>query len=194
MTNTPAPFVQGPRIWTMRKDKNRSTLEEFSKKSPVMSLIDFQDLGDEQRAIVQFETPTLVKLPGKDVELVGPVVVGLRYHQSFQSQAPIPWEIVTILYPMAVYHPNVNFNGGLCLGKAPANLPMDLILHMTWAAIVMNTRLVTTTDWRVFNPDAAAYVRSHKDQFPLCQRGLLEPLPTKPDSHSKPSRTEEPTP
>jgi hypothetical protein len=89
---------------------------------------------------------------------------------------------------MAVYHPNVNANGGLCLGKPPANVPMDLILHMTWAALVLNTRLVTTTDWRVFNPAAAAYVRSHKDKFPLTDRGLLEPLPTKP------SRIEEPRP
>lgn len=191
MPDTPTQPVATPRIWTMRKQKNQATLEEFSKTSPVMTLIDFQDLGDEQRAIVQFDTQTLVKLPGKDVELIGPVVTGIRYHQSFQSQAPIPWEIVTLLYPMAVYHPNVNFNGGLCLGKPPANVPMDLILHMTWAALVLNTRLVTTTDWRVFNPAAAAYVRSHKDRFPLTERGLLEPLPPKPIA-SNPDPNEEP--
>jgi hypothetical protein len=124
--------------------------------------------------------------------LIGPVVTGIRYHQSFQSQAPIPWEIVTIIYPMAVYHPNVNFNGGLCLGKPPANVPMDLILHMTWAALVLNTRLVTTTDWRVFNPAAAAYVRSRKDTFPLTERGLLEPVPAKPEIAPKPVPHEEP--
>ena len=194
MSNTPATPVQSPRIWTMRKQKNLETLEQFSKTSPVMKLLDFEDLGDEQRAILQFETQTLVKLPGKDVELMGPVMVGLRYHQSFQSQAPIPWEIVTILYPMAVYHPNVNFNGGLCLGHPPANVPLELILHMTWAALVLNTRLVTTTDWRVFNPAAAAYVRSQKDKFPLTDRGLLEPLPPKQSSSPKSSHVEEPTP
>lgn len=186
------PTVQSPRIWIMRKQKNLATLEEFSKTSPVLTLLDFQDLGDEQRAMLQFDTKTLVKLPGKDVELIGPVVVGLRYHQSFQSQAPIPWEIVTILYPMGVYHPNVNFNGGLCLGHPPANVPMDLILHMTWAALVFNTRLVTTTDWRVFNQAAAAYVRSQKDKFPLTARGLLEPLPTKPAPAPNPTPIEEP--
>jgi hypothetical protein len=189
ITNPPVP---SPRIWTMRKDKNRQTLEEFANKSPVMRLIDFEDLGDEQRAIVQFDTPTLVKLPGKDVERIGPVVTGIRYHQSFQSQAPIPWEIVTLLFPMAAYHPNINFNGGLCLGHPPANVPMDLILHMTWAALVFNTRLVTTTNWRVFNQAAAAYVRSRKDDFPLTDRGLLEPLPPKSPAAPKPTPVEEP--
>ncbi len=194
MSNTPAASVESPRIWTMKKQKNKETLEQFSRTSPVMKWLDFEDLGDEQRVILQFETQTLVKLPGKDVELQGPVMVGLRYHQSFQSQAPIPWEIVTILYPMGVYHPNVNFNGGLCLGHPPANVPLELILHMTWAALVLNTRLVTTTDWRVFNPAAAAYVRSQKDKFPLTHRGLLEPLPPKQFVPAKASLVEEPTP
>jgi hypothetical protein len=149
-----------------------------------MVLLDMQDIGEEIRAILQFDTQTLVKRPGKEVRLIGPVVAGLRYHQSFQSQAPIPWEIVTILDPMPVYHPNVNPNGGLCLGKPPANVPMDLILHLTWAALVLNTRLVTTTDWRVFNPAAAAYVRAHADRFPLTERGLLEPRPEQPAAQS----------
>jgi hypothetical protein len=179
MSLTPPASSPHFRIWEMRKQKVTQTLEKFSHESPVMTLLDLQDIGEEIRAILQFDTQTLVKLPGKDVELVGPVVTGLRYHHSFQSQAPIPWEVVTILFPMPVYHPNVNDNGGLCLGKPPANVPMDLILHMTWAALVLNTRLVTTTDWRVFNPEAAAYVRGHADRFPLTERGLLEPLPEK---------------
>jgi len=162
------------RIWNLRKDKIQRTLKTFAEDSPVMTLLEMHDIGDEIRAIVQFDTKTLVKPPGRDVERAGPVVTGIRYHQDFQSQAPTPWELVTVLFPMPVYHPNVNPNGGLCLGKPPANVPMDLILHTTWAGLVLNTRLVTTTDWRVFNPDAAAYVRSHSDQFPLTERGLLE--------------------
>lgn len=162
------------RAWELRKEKIRETFKQFDEKSPVMHVLEIRDAGDEIGAFVQFDTKTLVKLPGGEVESVGPVLTGIRYHQSFQSKAPVPWEIVTVVFPMPVYHPNVNVGGGLCLGKPQANVPMDLILHTTWAAIVLNTRLVTTTNWRVFNPDAAAYVRSHTDQFPLTQRGLLE--------------------
>lgn len=169
------------RIWEMRKESIFKTLETFSQKSMVMNLLDAQDLGEEVRAIVEFDAKTLIKWPGKEVEMLGPVVTGIRYHQAFQSQAPIPWEIVTILFPMAVYHPNVNANGGLCLGHPLANVPMDLILHMTWAGLVLNTRIVNTIDWQVFNPAAAAYVRSHSNEFPLTDRGLLEPLPVKAD-------------
>lgn len=168
------------RIWAIRKAKLIEALERFSSASPVMTLWDIEDVGEELRAVVQFDTDTLTKPAGQEVVLAGPVVTGIRYHQSFLSQPPIPWEIVTILMPMAIYHPNVNPNGGLCLGHPLAGVPMDLILHMTWAGLVMNTRLVTTTDWRVFNPAAAAYVRSHSHKFPLTERGLLEPLPAKP--------------
>ncbi len=165
------------KAWSLRKEKILQVLGDFSQKSPAMSLLSFEDTGDEVRGIVQFETETLVKLPGQDVQLAGPVVAGIRYHHLFQSQAPVPWELVTILFPMAVYHPNVNAGGGLCLGHPAANVPMDLILHMTWAALVLNTRLVTTTDWNVFNREAAAFVRQHKGRFPLTERGLLEAVP-----------------
>ncbi len=196
MNETNPPHSPHSRIWEMRKEKLIETFETFSDISPVMWLMELQDLGDELRAIVEFHTKTLVKQPGKPPEFVGPVLTGIRYHQSFQSQAPVPWEIVTVLYPMPAFHPNINRNGGLCLGKPPANVPMDLILHLTWAALVLNTRLVTTTDWQVFNPEAAAYVRAHSDQFPLTERGLLEPLPDKPKPDDKPesSPSDSPSP
>ncbi len=172
------------RVWQLRKEKIQEILKDFSQRSPVMSLLSLEDAGDEIRGVVQFETETLVKFPGREAALAGPVVAGIRYHALFQSQAPIPWEIVTLLFPMAIYHPNVSASCGLCLGHPTANVPMDLILHMTWAAIVLNTRLVTTTDWNVFNPQAAAYVRAHKDRFPLTDRGLLEPLPSRAPKES----------
>ena len=177
MLPTESQFVQASppsRAWKLRKAKLLEDFKNFDQKSPVMHVLDLRDTGAAIEAFTQFDTKTLVKTQDGDVKLVGPVLTGIRYCESFLSKAPVPWEIVTVVFPMPVYHPNVNVGGGLCLGKPPANVPLDLILHMTWAALVMNTRLVTTTDWQVFNPEAAAYVRSHRDQFPLTERGLLE--------------------
>lgn len=162
------------RVWNMRLDQIQRKLEQFNDGSRFMTVLGVETQDDEVRTVIQFDTPTLIKPPGKEVKFVGPVLVGLRYHKNFLSQAPIPWEIVSILQPPFIYHPNVNAAGGLCLGKPSANVPIDLILHTTWAALVLNTRLVTTVDWNVFNPAAAAYVRDHKDKFPLVPYGLLE--------------------
>ena len=173
------PITQPDRKWETRKNKLQLVLDNFSKKSPVFQVLWVEDRGDELRALVLFDTPTLVKQPGKDVELAGPVLAGIRYHQRFQSVAPAPWEIVTILKPAFVFHPNVNEVGSLCLGHPTANISLEQILHTTWAGLTLNTRLVTTEDWNVFNRAAAAYVRAQRDRFPLTPRGLLEQVEPK---------------
>jgi len=162
------------RRWHMKKAKLRAVLQNFAARSPMMRLIAYNDLGEEIRAIVLFDTKTLVREPGGAVHLDGPVLAGIRYHQSFMSVAPIPWEIVTILSPPGVFHPNTHSGGGLCLGHPLPNISMEEILHTTWAAIVMNTKRLNVVDWQGFNPAAAAYVKAHLDQFPLTRRGLLE--------------------
>ena len=49
---------------------------------------------------------------------------------------------------------------------------------MTWAALVFNMQVVDTVDWHGMNPAAAAFVRSHREMFPLTDRGLFEAPPT----------------
>lgn len=167
---------QSSRAWDLRKVKLRRTLDDFAARSPNLKLHWSDDQGEELRAVVEFGTQTLVRFPGDDVRLAGPVVCGIRYHKDFLSLPPIPWEIVTILEPRFVYHPNVNPGGGICLGHPMPNITMEEILHTTWAGLVLNTRLVNTIDWQVFNRHAAAFIRSAAPgKFPLTHRGLMEP-------------------
>lgn len=162
--------------WSLRKKKITQVFEEFSATSPVFETLALEDRGDEIRAVAKFHTPTLVKRPGEEVTLEGPCVCGIRYHRKFQSEAPIPWEIVVIFEPMHIFHPNANPIQCLCLGHPMANVNMVTVLHQVWAALTFNMRLVTTEDWNVFNRRAAAYVRSRPQDFPLTMRGLLEPV------------------
>lgn len=164
------------RMWELKKNALRKELERFDHKSPVLTVLGIHDYGDEVRTVVRFDTETLVK-QGPKVERVGPVEAGIRYHERFLSEAPIPWEIVTILTPTFVHHPNVNIAGALCLGHPQAALPMGEILHRTWAAITFNLKLVNTVEWEGFNPRAAAFVRANPQLFPLTDRGLFEAKP-----------------
>jgi hypothetical protein len=164
------------KMWHIKKRSFIRVLDDFAQRSPVMEVRGVMDGGDELRAIVRFDTVTLVKNPRGDVSSKGPVTVGIRYHERFMAEPPHPAQIVTVFAPLMCFHPNIAFSGAICLGHPPANVSMAEILHMTWAALVFNMRVVNTVDWQGFNPEAAAYVRAHSSRFPLTQRGLLEPL------------------
>lgn len=170
--------TQHSRAWALKKERHLRTVEEFVRVSPNLQLHFQEDTGDELRFILQFETATLVRPPGLEPRLVGPVLVGIRYHVDWLSRPPSPTEIVTILMPVGVFHPNVGPAGNLCLGHPGAGLSMEQILHSVWAALVFNMRIVNTIDWQAFNREAAAYIRNvPAGTFPLTRRGLLEPRP-----------------
>jgi hypothetical protein len=165
------------RVWQLRKASLRREVESYVSKGPSLEQISVADFGSEIRWLLRFRTETLIRLPGETVQRAGPVVAGVRYHERFLAEAPIPWEIVSLLHPVGVFHPNVNAAGALCLGHPPAGgVPLGLVLHMTWAALVFNLRVVDTVDWHGLNPEAAAYVRANREMFPLTERGLFEPL------------------
>jgi hypothetical protein len=169
------------KIWTMKKQHLLRELDEVQKRSPVLRVMGTHDFGDELRVVALFETPTLTRAPDGVVRTEGPVTVGIRYHQRFLSEAPIPWELVTILMPRFPFHPNINLAGAMCLGHPPAGVSMKEILHMTWAGLVFNMRLMDAVDWHGLNPDAAVYVRANAERFPLTHRGLYEAPEPKPE-------------
>jgi len=163
------------RIWELRRQKSKDVIEQFACASGVMHVIGIRDGPDEVRAMLAFDIETLVKRPGKSVTRRGPVITGMRYHRQFLAVAPNPSEIVQVIRPTSVFHPNVWPNGALCLGHPRTGISMDEVLHLTWAALTLNTRRVNTVAWDAANEEAADYVRARKDLFPLTRIGLLEP-------------------
>lgn len=162
------------RIWNLKRQSLLAELRELENRSAVLHVLEAQALAAEVRMLLLFDTPTLVRPPDGVVRCQGPVVAGCRYHQRFLSEVPLPWEIVTIVSPRFVFHPNINPAGALCLGHPPPAVRLPEIMHMTWAALVFNLRLVDTVEWHGLNPQAAAFVRANQHRFPLDARGLFE--------------------
>lgn len=163
------------RIFDIKKRTNEELLRDVAARSPVMILIGTQDRGDEWRALIAFNTKTLVSDGDGSVRREGPVVAGIRYHERFLSEAPHPMEIATVCQPNNVWHPNISPAGGCCLGHPSAGVSLDLVVHQLWAAFAFNMKIINTRSGEIVNPEAAVYVRANAHMFPLTKRGLFEP-------------------
>ena len=162
------------RIWEEKKKSLEARLQDFAKRSDAVMPMVTYDQGDEWRAVVLLDAQTLVQRADGTVATAGPVVLGIRYHERFLSEAPHPLEIVTILQPR-VFHPNANAAGAMCLGHPHAGLTLDAILHQVWAGLAFNMKSVNTLPGEILNREAANFVRANACRFPLNRRGLFEP-------------------
>ena len=170
-------------IWQRKKKSLEQIARDVDGRSPVFDLMASEDFGEEWRMVGIFKTHTLVKWQG-NIERVGPVHVGIRYHLRHLSQAPDPFELVSLLFPLGVFHPNVAPSGAMCLGHPEAGISLDLILSQVWAGLNFNMKYVNTKFGDVANPHAAQYVRENLAQFPLSRLGLFE-TPVPPTSGNK---------
>jgi hypothetical protein len=161
------------RIWDEKKRSNELIARDLSARSPVMQCLGCMDYGEECRTIVAFNTKTLVGNTSS-IRREGPVVLGIRLHERFLSEAPHPMEIVTMLAPQAPYHPNCSSSGALCLGHPAAGISLELILHQVWAGLTFNMKFVNTRAGQIVNGEAAAYVRANAHRLPITKRGLFE--------------------
>ena len=166
------------RIWSNRKRSLDAAAGEFNRRSPAVELLDREDTGDEWRSIWLFLIATLARKPNGVVTRTAPVTVGVRYREAFLGEAPHPFEVVTILQPRGLFHPNVAPTGALCLGHPEPGLSLEFILHQTWAALTFNMRKINTRRGDVVNPEAAQFVRANAERFPLTEKGIFE----EPDS------------
>jgi hypothetical protein len=160
-------------MWDERKRANKCIATDYAARSPVMRLLGTMDFDSEWRAIVALNTKTLVS-DGDAIRREGPVVLGIRYLERHLGEAPHPMELVTVLAPQGVFHPNIADSNAVCLGHPAAGIPLDAIFHQVWAAFTFNMRAVNTRPGEIVNPAAAVYVRANAHQFPITLRGLFE--------------------
>jgi hypothetical protein len=164
-------------------DSLRSEASDIAERSESAKLMDISAGGEEWRSVWLFHTSTLVQRPDGSIRKDGPVMFGIRYHMSFLSEAPDPLSLVTLFMPSRVFNPNVAIGTGvLCLGHPQAGVSLEWIMHLSWAAITLNMRHVTTRWGEILNADAARFVRANAERLPLTAKGIFE----EPDPPSLP--------
>jgi hypothetical protein len=152
-------------------DKELATLAQ----SPALRVLGQGSTEDEWRVIMGFSARTLVLEASGDVTLAGPVVCGIRYHARFLSEAPHPSEVSTVLEPCPVYHPHCHpVTGAWCLGHLQAGVSLEFIVHLIWAGINLNMKVIDARPGNVLNRDAAHWVAVNAHRLPVSAKGFWE--------------------
>jgi hypothetical protein len=161
------------RMFEVKQQSLERDLERYGRGS-AMAVLGAVSTAEEWRALVEFRTKTLVKGLDDSVTTAGPVVCGIRYLERFLWQAPHPMEIVTVLQPPRIFHPNCSASGAMCLGHPGPGLSLETILNQIWAGLNLNMKVVDTRPGNIANGEAAAWVVANTHLFPLSRKGLLE--------------------
>lgn len=161
------------KIWRLKKTANERIVRSYAERSPVMTCGWTADGGVEWRTVVVFDTKSLVLDTEGEVQREGPVVLGIRYHERFLTEAPNPFEIATILRPQGIFHPNAD-GSAICLGHPDAGFSLETVLNQLWAGLMFNMKMVNTKPGDIVNRQAAEYVRSNVQLFPITKKGLFE--------------------
>src|SRR6476620_8849824 len=106
LPSAPVISSQPSRAWMLKAEHVVSELQRLSQ-GPNLQILEVQRWPAEVRGVVLLKTQTLVRLPGQAPTLWGPVMVGFRYHERWLREAPVPWEVMTILEPVHAFHPSI---------------------------------------------------------------------------------------
>ena len=162
------------KMWAVKAQSLTEAAHDFDRRSPALELLEHESHGDEWRSMWLMKAVTLRQRQDGTIHVAGPLLLGIRYHKLFLAEAPHPMEIVTVLHPARVFHPNCSPSGAICLGHPLPGLSLETILHQTWAGLTFNMGKVNTVDGEILNVAAAHFVRANAERFPLTHKGIFE--------------------
>jgi hypothetical protein len=141
-----------------------------------MALVDSSDLvrlmpcdGPPPRHyLVELRCKGLVQLGTGEVAERDRFVIGVSFPSDYLRRAH-PAEVLTLLEPQTVFHPNIR-GSGICVGRlTPGTRLVDLIYQCFEILAYVK---VTMREDDALNREACAWARSHVDRFPIDRRPL----------------------
>jgi hypothetical protein len=160
-------------IWEQRVLNCERGARRLDRASPNFMLLATNRHADEWRMVFAMLVQVMVLGP-HGVQRIGPCQLGFRYHRRHLACAPEPTELVTVLSPHNIFHPNIASSGTMCLGHTRPGFSLEAIAHQVWGGLNMNGAFVNTAHGQVLNWQAAEYVRQNLHLFPISRRGLYE--------------------
>lgn len=133
-------------------------------------LIEVVPVGERpyQRFLVRFMCKTLLKTRDGMCEY-DRVDVGIHFPLDYWQRADPP-EVITLLGPANVFHPNVNFPF-ICPGALSTGTPLVDLIYQIYE--ILTFQKVTMREDDALNRDACVWARKNIERFPVDTRPLV---------------------
>jgi ubiquitin-protein ligase len=95
--------------------------------------------------------------------------VGIRFPDDYVRRAN-PYEVLTWLHPLTVWHPNIHPRGGICIGPLAPGTPLVDLIYRVYE--VIGYVKLTPREDDALNRAACQWARSNMHLFPIDSRPL----------------------
>jgi hypothetical protein len=178
----------GNRGWRLWKETHVKEIVEVCKRAERMSMLDISLGGDLDLAYEIRQPVPLLPRPDGQLVIGKKVIYHLHFEEDWSFEPPAPWEILGVIQPKGIWHPNVSptLDGRICLGTfgekgkaAEGSLsrmsPKEILMAGFFAVQLDNLVLDERDPNGILNPIACSYFRDHDEYLPLTRAGLFEP-------------------
>lgn len=121
-----------------------------------------------QHYLVEFRCKGLVSRGDGEVVEHEHFVIGISVPSDYLRRA-YPAEVLTVLSPLNVFHPNVR-GPAICVGRLKPGTPLVDLIYQCFE--ILTYAKVTMREDDALNRAACAWARGHVDRFPIDRRSL----------------------
>lgn len=146
--------------------------EEGMELARSSDLIELYPMGGDppNRYIAEFRCKGLVRAVGGDAVEADHFEVGIWFPSDYLRRAE-PFQVLTWLGPMDVFHPNISDKAPfICVGRLAPNTRLIDIVYQCFDIITYNK--VTMREDDALNREACAWARKNQHRFPIDRRPL----------------------
>ena len=151
------------RIFASWLERQRRDALELSAASDHLTIDPEPGMRPASRFIAQFSAPTMVRT-NDEVRRIEAFTVLIQFPPSFLRSAHDAGQIVNVIEPNQVWHPNV-MGPFICLGHiAPGTGLIELIFQVYE---ILTFQKLTPREDDALNHNACVWARQHMAEFPL---------------------------
>lgn len=146
--------------WLTRQYEEAMAL---ASASDVLTIVPESGVSPPARYLVHVQCPTLIKSGTEVIETRG-YGVAIQFPNDYLRAVPNPAQIIALLKPWDVFHPNVR-PPFICLGHIGPGTGLRELVYQVYD--IFSFRKLTPREDDALNHEACVWARQHMARFPL---------------------------
>jgi hypothetical protein len=150
----------------------RRQFDEGMELARESDLLHLEPIGPfpHERYLAEFRCKGLIRTASGEIRESDRFAVGIWFPSDYLRRAE-PWQVLTWLGPVNVYHPNISDVGPfICVGRLVPNTSLVDLLYQCFEIITY--KKVTMREDDALNRMACAWARENQHRFPIDPRPL----------------------